>query len=151
MVKIVTLLLALILSYSTFAQESTTNTLTLDRYGGWQELTFPATGYFRIEQTDERFWLVTPEGNAFLSYGINHIEPKWMKRFYNIDYWARQYEVTDYSDRGFHPAFEAKVKEDIQKMGWNTLGCHSSNDYYAQSFIPYVKTVRFVNIHHYQP
>lgn len=138
-------------SYYTFAQKSKPDTLKLDRYGGWPELTFPATGYFRIERADERFWLVTPEGNAFLSYGINHIEPKWMKRFYNIDYWARKYDVTDYSDRGFHPAFEAKVKEDIQKMGWNTLGCHSSNDYYAQSFIPYVKTVRFVNIHHYQP
>jgi len=71
------------ISYFASAQDSKPDALELDRYGGWPGLTFSATGYFHIAQTDERFWLVTPEGNAFLSYVINHIEPKWMKRFYN--------------------------------------------------------------------
>jgi len=28
---------------------------------------FEATGYFRMEK-DERWWMVTPDGNAFLSF-----------------------------------------------------------------------------------
>ena len=45
-----------------------------DRFGGWTGRKFQATGFFRIEK-DERWWLVTPEGNAFLSFGINHLHP----------------------------------------------------------------------------
>ena len=43
-----------------------------DRYGGCLDLVFDATGYFRLEKTD-RWWLVTPEGHAFLSFGANHV------------------------------------------------------------------------------
>lgn len=123
----------------------------LDPYGGLKSMPLEATGFFRIEQTDERYWLVTPEGNAFLTYGINHMTPQWMQRFYNVDYWARRYDIANYTDKTFLAAFHQKVAADIDQVGWNTLGCHSSNDYYERSFIPYVKTVRFVNIHHYQP
>ncbi len=123
----------------------------LDQYGGLKDIPFTATGFFRIEKTADRYWLVTPDGNAFLTHGINHVVPKWMKQFYNVDFWARKYGINDYSDKAFHTAFRQKVEEDIQAVGWNTLGCHSLTEPYERSFIPYVKTVRFVNIHHYQP
>ncbi len=35
-----------------------------DKFGGWTGKKFKATGFFRLEK-DERWWLVTPEGNAF--------------------------------------------------------------------------------------
>ena len=44
----------------------------LDRFGGWKGKQFEATGFFRTEHDGQRWWLVTPEGNAFLSSGINH-------------------------------------------------------------------------------
>ncbi len=46
----------------------------LDRFGGWIGKKFEAIGFFRVEK-DERWWLVSPEGNAFLSWGINHLHP----------------------------------------------------------------------------
>jgi len=39
-----------------------------DRFGGWMGKRFAATGFFRVEK-DDRWWLVSPEGNAFLSFG----------------------------------------------------------------------------------
>ncbi len=42
----------------------------LDCFGGWTGKKFKATGFFRVEK-DKRWWLVFPEGNAFLSWGIN--------------------------------------------------------------------------------
>jgi len=34
----------------------------LDRFGGWSGKRFRATGFFRVAK-DDRWWLVTPEGN----------------------------------------------------------------------------------------
>ena len=58
----------------------------MDRFGGWKGKKFKATGFFRVEK-DERWWLVTPEGNAFLSFGINHIHPYALRRPHNRNAW----------------------------------------------------------------
>ena len=49
-----------------------------DRFGGLPEVGpgFRATGFFRTEQRDGRWWLVTPEGNGFFSIGIDVIAPR---------------------------------------------------------------------------
>lgn len=45
---------------------------SFDRYGGLLNmLAFPATGFFRTEQRDGRWWLVTPEGHGFFSLGVD--------------------------------------------------------------------------------
>jgi hypothetical protein len=47
----------------------------LDRSGGWREKQFRATGFFRTEHDGERWWLVTPEGHAFYSVGVDCVRP----------------------------------------------------------------------------
>ena len=45
-----------------------------DEYGGWSagpEL--PASGFFRSTKRDGKWWLVTPSGHLFLSFGANSI------------------------------------------------------------------------------
>ena len=45
-----------------------------DRFGGLLEAgSFRATGFFRTEQRDGRWWFVTPEGNGFFSIGMDVI------------------------------------------------------------------------------
>lgn len=52
-----------------------------DRFGGWQGKRFEATGWFRVTRereddgTDGRFWLVDPDGNAFISAGVDCVRP----------------------------------------------------------------------------
>ena len=58
----------------------------LDGFGGWTGKTFAATGFFRVEK-DDRWWLVSPEGNAFLSFGINHLHPDLWNQDYNREAW----------------------------------------------------------------
>ena len=41
------------------------------RYGGYKDTQAHATGYFRVEQIDGRWWFVDPDGHLFLSTGIN--------------------------------------------------------------------------------
>ena len=46
-----------------------------DRYGGRTDLpAFKASGWFRTEQRDGRWHLVTPEGHAFFSLGVNVVD-----------------------------------------------------------------------------
>jgi hypothetical protein len=46
-----------------------------DRYGGRTDVpAFKATGWFRTEQHDGRWQLVTPEGHAFFSLGVNVVD-----------------------------------------------------------------------------
>jgi len=47
----------------------------LSAYGGDTRRTFDATGFFRLERTDERWWLVDPNGAAFISIGVNFGAP----------------------------------------------------------------------------
>jgi agarase len=51
------------------AQES-----ELDRFGGSTSIRFKATGVFRTEHDGKRWWLVTPDGGAFLSAGVNFVQ-----------------------------------------------------------------------------
>ena len=45
-----------------------------DRFGGLPEVGgFRATGFFRTERRDGRWWLVTPQGNGFFSIGMDVI------------------------------------------------------------------------------
>ena len=63
-----------------------------DRYGGWTGKQFEATGFFRTQHDGERWWLVTPEGNAFLSLGINHYHAHWWMQEYNRETRERDFE-----------------------------------------------------------
>jgi hypothetical protein len=42
-------------------------------YGGFAGTQAKATGYFRVEQADGRWWFVDPDGHLFLSTGINGV------------------------------------------------------------------------------
>ncbi len=44
-------------------------------YGGTKAKRFAATGFFRAERSDGRWWLVDPEGCGFFSLGLDSVRP----------------------------------------------------------------------------
>lgn len=49
---------------------------SLDSYGGWNKgPSFKASGFFRTEKRDGRWFLVTPQGHPFYSLGVNTVAP----------------------------------------------------------------------------
>ena len=63
--------------------------------------------FFRVEK-DDRWWLVTPEGHAFLSFGINHLYPDLFRQEYNRGSWQKQLGVEKLEDWSrFAPALRA--------------------------------------------
>jgi hypothetical protein len=48
----------------------------LCRYGGYTSTAAKATGFFRVEKVDGRWWFVDPDGHLFLSLGADVIRPE---------------------------------------------------------------------------
>ena len=44
--------------------------LPLDRFGGFRPVKLQATGFFRVQKIDKRWWLATPDGHPFFSVGV---------------------------------------------------------------------------------
>ena len=45
-----------------------------DRFGGWAKgPQLKATGHFRTEKVDGKWWLVDPDGHLFFSQGVDHV------------------------------------------------------------------------------
>ncbi len=87
----------------------------LDSFGGTTALTFPATGYFRLEKAADRWWLVDPDGGAFITIGLNHADESNLKFPYNSDVWRRKYGSRDKWLRD-------GVVRDLKDWGFNTIG-----------------------------
>jgi hypothetical protein len=47
----------------------------LCRYGGYASTSAKATGFFRVERVDGRWWFVDPDGHLFLSLGADVVSP----------------------------------------------------------------------------
>ena len=45
----------------------------MDAYGGLDTITLTRTGWFHTQKANSRWWLVTPDGHAFFSLGLNAV------------------------------------------------------------------------------
>ncbi len=104
-----------------------------DRYGGWDRLRFDATGFFRVSERNGIWWLVTPEGNAFLSKGVNHVNFR-ADTAPQLGY--SPYERAVQSKYGSQEAWAKAVVERLRGWGFNTLGAWSSPSTFTQN-MPY--------------
>jgi hypothetical protein len=90
---------------------------TGDPYGGWLELKGTKTGFSHTEQLQNRWWLVSPEGNAFFSKGVDHVD------------------LSPESDSSKAPddptAWAKSTAEQLRGWNFNTLGAWSSPQIYA--------------------
>ncbi|MBN1341834.1 MAG: beta-agarase [Phycisphaerae bacterium] len=99
--------------------------LSFDRFGGWKDVRFGPGRFFRTHFDGRRWWLVTPEGHAFISIGACVVGPQGsfirgtdrfpyrehvLAKHGNIETWAK---VT---------------RERLGKWGFNTLACWSGGE-----------------------
>ncbi|MYB16808.1 MAG: hypothetical protein F4X41_07235 [Chloroflexi bacterium] len=127
------------------------NNARLDRYGGWTGKKFSPSGYFRTEK-DGRWWLVSPEGNGFLSFGINHLHPEFWNQAYNRAAWRDRLGLDDLDGPGFAVALRRWFLETCRGYGFNTVGVHAD---LAIANLPrpamaYMLPIQFVDIPHWQ-
>ena len=114
----------------------------LDRFGGLKTISFNANGYFRLEKGN-RWWLVTPDGNAFLSWGLNHTDMIYLQQDYNKDFWMEKFGAKAIDDPAFQKGFIEKVFNDLEYFGMNTLGCHGRKENLGNITTPYLQGLFF--------
>ena len=119
----------------------------LDRYGGWKGKKFQATGWFRTEK-DDRWWLVTPDGNAFLSFGINHFHPNFWNADYNRETWQKRLGVKSMNLPDSRNALRSWFLQTCREYGFNSIGVHNLLSVLnaPSAVMPYLQPIRFVDI-----
>ena len=129
------------------------NGVPLDKFGGWTGKKFKATGFFRLEK-DERWWLVTPEGNAFLSFGINHLHTNLWRLPHNRAAWQKILGIENIQDpKQFKPGLRKWFLGACKDFGINTVGVHCdlSVANAPRPAMPYMQPFRTVDIAHWHP
>ncbi|HCR30715.1 MAG TPA: hypothetical protein DIV79_11930 [Opitutae bacterium] len=135
-------------AYSLYGTHHSTK---FDRYGGWLGKKFEATGFFRVEK-DKRWWIVTPKGNAFLSWGINHLYPDLWKQDYNREAWQKKLGIENLNGSEFNRALRKWFLDVREQLGFNTVGVHNSLNIIntPRPEMAYMQPIHFVNIPHWR-
>ena len=125
----------------------------LDRFGGWKGKRFKATGFFRTEHDGKRWWLVTPGGHAFISFGVNHYHTGWWAQDHNRDHWVKKFGARRPYDDAWNRGFRDAALADLRRLGLNTLGVHTSapmlTEPPGQASFPYVAVYEPLRLSHY--
>ncbi len=130
------------------------NTADYDQYGGWTKKKLTRTGFFHTEHDGSRWWFVTPEGNAFLSFGINHYHAGWWSQSYNREHWNAVFGAERTGDEQWGKGFRKVAQADLERLGINTLGWHTDaptlTDKPYGAVVPYLRSYKPIVLDHYR-
>ncbi len=73
------------------------------KYGGYLSSKVKATGFFRTEKIDGRWWFVDPEGCLFLSHGVDCVNPGGGGNAINLDKRRNLYKALPPAGIGSNP------------------------------------------------
>ena len=126
-------------------QDQTLSNTQLDQYGGCTSVRARATGFFRVERINGRWWFITPAGHGFMSTGVNHVD---YKEDYSADF--VRFVVRNLRDWGFNTIGwsqevminASQTRGMVHSPGWGPAQ-------YAEAHMPYVHLIRFTDMEHY--
>jgi len=127
------------------------------KYGGWKGKSFKKTGFFRTQNDGKRWWLVDPEGYAFLSVGVdgmgygssrpvNAIEDlfEWLPENKSdnkqVDFY--KLNLTRVYGQNARSKWDTITKELMKEFRLNTIGNWSDPNFIKESNLPYVLPLR---------
>ncbi|MBA4410479.1 MAG: hypothetical protein Q8S54_13660 [Bacteroidota bacterium] len=146
-----------------------TQAYNYSRFGGYLQAKTNATGFFRTEKMDGRWWFVDPEGYLFLSVGVDCVSPGGGGNVMNLDKRRNLYKELPPSSLITNPArpgsvsfgtwnlfrrygedYQAKSKEMIinrmDKWGLNTIGNWSNPEVMQMNRKAFMLQLRGVGI-----
>jgi len=119
-----------------------------NKYGGWK--TGPkleATGHFRTEKINEKWWLVDPEGRLFWSQGVTGVRLSQATRIWGREeYFSEIPEYNDFREANLKRKYGNNWKSEagsfihrrLRSWGMNTIANWSDKDIYSMQKTPYV-------------
>lgn len=147
-----------------------TSVYNYSKYGGYMQKKVKATGFFRTEQIDGKWWFVDPEGYLFLSVGVDCVRPIASGLAKEVD--KRENMFKELPPRDLFPANESRpydysfglwnlyrrfgenykdkandmVIKRMEKWGVNTIANWSSPEIMAMNKKAYVTSMRTAGV-----
>lgn len=131
-------------------------TSTASRYGGFTDAPKRrATGYFRAERVDGRWWLVDPDGNLFFSTGMDCVQVgentpvKGREHLFaklpqgsgaTANFYAANVAMR-FSTENTFPPFKARAYDRLRSWGFNTVANWSDERFGESPAMPWVTGV----------
>ncbi len=104
------------------------NCYNYSKYGGYLNAKVKATGFFRTEKIDGRWWFVDPEGYLFLSVGVDCVSPGGGGNVMNLDKRQNLYKELPPANLNPNPARSGSISFGT----WNLFRRYG-DDYPAKS------------------
>lgn len=101
------------ISLSDIHDLNSSDKIKLSQFGGWMNKKADPTGFFHTRKLDNRWWIIDPDGYAFLSIGINSVNLPNRK--------------TDKPPTKQELDWGKKTLSELRNLGFNTLGCWSDD------------------------
>ncbi len=102
-----------------------------DQYGGWNTFKVKATGFFRTEKIDNRWWIIDPDGKPFIHKGVAVLNPGSSEN---------QQKALE-AKYGNKVNWISKETAFLKEQGFNGAGAWSSVDLIREEKTPLVYTV----------
>lgn len=121
------------ISLSDIHDLNSSDKIKLSQFGGWMNKKVDPTGFFHTRKLDNRWWIMDPDGYAFLSFGINSVNLPNRK--------------TDKPPTKQELDWGKKTLSELKNLGFNTLGCWS-DDHIVRKLenpMPYCSSIRKIN------
>ena len=123
----------------------------MDAMDGWQEgPQLEATGWFRVEKVNGRWWFVTPEGHLFLSIGVNCVHYGDSTFIEGRDDWFAGLPDADGSLGNFWGSVSGvhSMAEAINDKGrtFNHYGCNLKRKY-GEDYIAEARNMAYNRLH----
>lgn len=124
-------------------------------YGGWTERSLEATGFFRVERVDGRWWLVDPDRHPFFSAGLDCVRTTDPTRVAGrealfaklppgsgetADFYTNNIRLR-YGAENTFDGWRATQTERLRAWGFNTVANWSDSRWAENASVPYVTNV----------
>lgn len=106
-----------------------------DKYGGWIGIKGEQKGYFHTQNINDRWWIVTPEGNVFWSIGMYCVR---MGGIPETGSGRRAYQESCLKKYGNEQEWAKATRMQLYKWGFNTIGDWSAESIYREPGFSYV-------------
>jgi hypothetical protein len=125
-----------------------------DKYGGWANgPSLKATGHFRLEKYNAKWWFVDPDGKLFWSQGLNIVtltqrtQIRGREKYFSYtppyeDFYLSNLMIKyEGSPTLFNDATE-NIHRRLRSWGMNTIAANSNYHLYSQPKTPYAVEIR---------
>jgi hypothetical protein len=105
-----------------------------DKYGGWIGLKGTQKGYFHTEKLNDKWWIITPEGNVFWTIGMYCVRMGGIPDSEG----KRTYQESCLNKYGSEQEWIKATRMQLHNWGFNTIGDWSTEGIYREPGIAYL-------------